>query len=124
MSVAWADMAPSGAGSAGSCGAQVHPAGTPLDDLAVAVECPFPTRGFAREPVLLVYAAPGGRVEVVDAGGVPVASIDGGSGAATVTPAPGRGVLRVERPGTPVTEQSVVPLGDVLVDRAGRSAGG
>jgi hypothetical protein len=41
-----------------------------------------------------------------------------------VTSAPGRGVLRVERPGAAVTEQSVVPLGDVLVDRAGRSAGG
>ncbi len=41
-----------------------------------------------------------------------------------MTSAPGRGVLRVERPGAAVTEQSVVPLGDVLVDRAGRSAGG
>jgi hypothetical protein len=125
VSVAWADTGPSGAGSAGSCGAQVHPAGTPLDGLAIAAECPFPTRGFAREPVLVVYAAPpGGRIQVVDTRGVPVVSLDGGSGAATVTPAPGWGVLRVERPGAPVTEQAVVPLGDVLVDRAGRSAGG
>ncbi len=44
------------------------------------MECPFPTRGFACGPVLLVYAAPGGRVEVVDAGGVPVAGIDGAPG--------------------------------------------
>lgn len=123
VSVAWADVEPSGAGSAGSCGAQVHPAGTPLDGLAVAAECLFPTRGFAHEPVLLVYAAPGaGRVEVQDTEGTPVPATAGGSGAITVTPAPGRGVLRVERPGAPVTELAVVPAGDVLVDRAGRSA--
>lgn len=125
VSVAWADTGLSGAGSAGSCGAQVHPAGTPLDGLAVAAECPFPTRGFAREPVLVVYAAPpGGRIEVVDARGVPVADLDAAGGAVTLRPAPGQGVLRVERPGAPVIEQAVVPLGDVLVDRAGRSAGG
>ncbi len=123
VAVAWADIEPSGAGSAGSCGVQVHPAGTPLDGLAVAAECLFPTRGFAHESVLVVYAAPGaGRVEVLDAGGTPVAATTGGSGAITVTPAPGRGVLRVERPGAPVTELAVVPTGDVLVDRAGRSA--
>ncbi|HYO35002.1 MAG TPA: hypothetical protein VER97_02925, partial [Geodermatophilus sp.] len=66
----------------------------------------------------------GGRIEVVDARGVPVADLDAAGGAVTLRPAPGQGVLRVERPGAPVIEQAVVPLGDVLVDRAGRSAGG
>ncbi len=125
VSVAWADVGPSGSGSAGSCGAQAHPAGTPLDAVAVAAECAFPTRGFARESVLVAYAAPAaGRVEVLDAGGRAVLGTAGGSGAITVAPAPGRSVLRVGRPGAPAAEQAVVPLGGALVDLAGRSADG
>lgn len=124
VSVAWADMSPTGGGSAGGCGMQAHPAGTPLTSLVVGVRCLLSASGDL-EPLLLVYLPPG--VESVDAvdenGVVTIGNADGGAGFASFEPAPERGVLRYTADGAGPREQAVVGgRQDEIVDLAGDGA--
>ena len=119
VSTAWSDIAESGAGTAGTCGMQSHPAGTPLDQLSVAAVCtPVET---APERALMTYAARSATAfEVEDSDGHVVS---GGSpgGIATVWPAPARAILRVVTPEAEIVEQAVVDaVPDQIVDLAGR----
>ncbi|TFV62146.1 UNVERIFIED_ORG: hypothetical protein E4P37_17790 [Bacillus sp. AZ43] len=127
VSIAWADIEPSGAGSLGTCGMQAHPAGTSLDELAVAATCTFATGQVQPEPALLVYAA--GEVAAItvrDAQGRAVAEAYAGpTGLMSVTPAPRDGAVRVEPFSGEAREFAVIgSRQDEIVDRAGRTADG
>jgi hypothetical protein len=121
VSTAWSDIAESGAGTAGTCGMQSHPAGTPLDALSVAAVCT--SVGDPVDRVLVVYVGTAaGAYEVEDQDGHVVAGGNGG-GLATVEPAPTRAVLRVVSPEAEIVEQAVVDsVPDEIVDLAGRGA--
>ncbi|WP_116450261.1 hypothetical protein [Blastococcus litoris] len=119
VSTAWAEMAPDGSGSAGTCGMQAHPAGTPVDRLAVGATCLV--AGAPGDPsVLVTYATPAfDQVDVDAAGGA-----SGGvraRGFGTVAPAPGDGTLRATGAGVEPLELALVEATpDGIVDRQGR----
>jgi hypothetical protein len=121
VSTGWSKITEGGSGSAGTCGMQSHPAGTPLDQLSVAAVCA--SLPGAIEQTLVVYAGPGAGVfEVEDEDGHVVAGGNGG-GLQAVAPAPARAVLRVVTPEAEIVEQAVVDADpDEIVDVAGRGA--
>ncbi|MGX5655316.1 hypothetical protein ACWKWC_11145 [Geodermatophilus nigrescens] len=122
VSLAWADMEPTGEGSAASCGAQAHPAGSVLAELGIAAECSLTGAGGAEARLLVAYAPPdAARLVVLRADGAQAAEASGGAGPATVAPSPGPGTLRIEWAGARPLELGVV-TGQALVDRAGHPA--
>ena len=125
VSVAWADMQPSGAGTALPCGMQAHPAGTPLDTLGIAVRCEIEMPDGAPGPALLMYA-PGAvdRYTVTHPDGAVIARAGTGhAGFLAMQPAPDAGVLRLDLVDGGTLEWAVFGrTQEEIVDRAGRSA--
>lgn len=131
VSVAWADVQPSGAGTGRGCGMQAHPAGTPLDTLGVAVRCEIELSEEPESPdepagpALLLYA-PGtvARQTVTDSQGMLRAEAGASMGGFwIVRPAPEGGVLRLDLFDGDTLEWAVFGgTPDEIVDRAGRSA--
>ncbi|MGY1804404.1 hypothetical protein ACI78T_14090 [Blastococcus sp. SYSU D00922] len=123
VSLAWADMAADGSGSGGTCGMQAHPAGTPVDRLAVGATCLI--TGSPGDPSVLVhYATPAYDEVEVDAqggGGSGIRSLGFGS----ITPAPGAGVLRATGTGVEPLELALIDTTpDGIVDRQGKGPQG
>ena len=124
VSTAWARTDTQGVvESAGVCGAQSHPAGTPVDSLAVAVRCVVEDgNGVAGDPVLLLVTP--GTVAVVE-----VVSTNGATrtfevlpgGLSMSAPPPGAARVRFDGP-TGRIEQAIVSSERQIVDREGRRA--
>ncbi len=126
VSTAWARTGPEGLDSGGVCGGQSHPAGTPVDSLAVAVRCRIGEAGRGSgEPVLLIVT-PGtiARAVLMSADGTTSTSHEVGAGAFTMAPpAPGADRVRFEGPSVGPVEQAVVDSPELqIVDREGRRA--
>jgi hypothetical protein len=123
---AWARTGPNGVDDAGLCGAQSHPAGTPVDTLTVAVRCRIGEGGADVDEHFLLIVTPGTvtRALLLSADGATITANDVGAGAFSMSPPPpDADRVRFEGPpGAPV-EQAVVGSPDGwIVDRDGRHA--
>jgi hypothetical protein len=120
VSTAWFRTEPDGSGAGGSCGAQAHPAGTPLDALPVAVTCALD--GEMPEPVLVMLVPPAfDAIEVIAPDGATVGRARGeGPVVAATGGAPSGSVARLEVDGRVVAELAVPDsAADRIVDLSG-----
>lgn len=126
VSTAWVRTGPQGVEAGAPCGAQSHPAGTPVDALAVAVRCRIGPEGAdGGEPVLLVVTpAPVIQAVLLSADGTTRNFFDVGPGALSLSPPPpGADRVRFEGPAVDPVELSVVESAEGrIVDREGRRA--
>ncbi|WP_324273457.1 hypothetical protein [Blastococcus brunescens] len=124
VSVAWADMQPSGSGTGRGCGMQAHPAGTPLDTLGAAVVCEVELSDGGEGPTLLMYGAGGvARYTVTGRDGTGAEAGVGMTGFLVTRPAPENGVMRLDLVDGGSREWAVVGRSpDEIVDRAGWGA--
>lgn len=121
VSTGWSAISPNGGGASGSCGAQAHPAGTPIGELAVATLCWFPSDGTDVSAVLVHYATPAfDRVGIDVYDGEDDDARSRGFGTIT-TPLGAVGTLRATGPAVDPLEVAVVDgMPDGIVDRSGR----
>ena len=126
VSTAWARMQEDGSGSAGTCGAQSHPAGTPLATLAVGVRCRIhdPATADGRPVLLLVTPPSVSEAVLLSADGTTRNFVDVGPGGISMSPPPpGADRVRFEGAAAGPVEQAVVESPEGwIVDRAGRRA--
>jgi hypothetical protein len=122
VSTAYADMAPDGSGVSAWCGAQAHPAGTLVAELAVVAACDVGSSTASDQVRLfLVSAAPGGasRVQLLRADGMVLAEQTVVLGTAVVRDSGAVDRARVLTDGGPPVEQLVTRgAPDGIVGRA------